>query len=74
MQVDPTEQARLNYLFTLFDADGSGGISHAELKAAVQSTGQPLTDQEIDEAILVADKNQDGEVSIDELGQLIAQM
>lgn len=72
--VDPTEQARLNYLFTLFDADGSGGISHAELKAAVQSTGQPLTDQEIDEAIQIADKNQDGEVSIDELGQLIAQM
>ena len=74
MQVDPAEQARLNYLFTLFDADGSGGISKAELKAAVQSTGQPLTDEEIEEAITIADKDQDGEVSITELGQLIANM
>lgn len=48
--------------FEAFDKDGSGTISASELRAVMKSLGEDLTDQEIDEMIREADKDQNGEI------------
>lgn len=48
--------------FAVFDRDGSGTISAAELKAVMKSLGENLTDAEIDEMIAEADKNRNGSI------------
>lgn len=48
--------------FKVFDRDGSGTISAAELKAVMKSLGENLSDAEIDEMIREADKDQNGSI------------
>lgn len=48
--------------FRVFDKDGSGTISAAELKAVMKSLGENLTDAEIDEMIREADKDNNGTI------------
>ena len=48
--------------FRVFDKDGSGTISAAELKAVMKSLGENLTDEEIDEMVREADKDNNGTI------------
>ena len=48
--------------FRVFDRDGDGFISAAELKFTMMNLGEDLTQQEIDDMMTNADINGDGKV------------
>lgn len=48
--------------FNVFDKDGSGTISADELRQVMKSLGENLTNEEIDEMIREADKDQNGTI------------
>lgn len=68
---------RVNYdeelrnAFDLFDKDGSGYISSAELKLAMNNFDENLTDDEIEEMIREADIDGDGEISYEEFADML---
>jgi calmodulin len=47
----------------VFDKDGNGFISAAELRHAMTNLGEKLTDEEVDEMIREADIDGDGQVN-----------
>ena len=53
----------------MFDADGGGSITHAELRQKMLSSGTDITCEEIDEIIKEADKDGDGEINL--IGKLL---
>lgn len=55
----------------LFDRDGDGFLSASELKHVMATLGEELTDQEVDEMIIEADKDGDGLVSRQEFAQIL---
>lgn len=58
--------------FSLFDKDGNGSISEKELKLAMKSIGQNASDIEIQEMVLEADLDGDGEIDFNEFLSLMA--
>ena len=52
--------------FRTFDKDGSGSIDTDELKRAMEHMGLNLTADEIAEMMATADKNEDGEIDLEE--------
>ena len=69
----PTRDTRkeLEEAFQLFDIDKTGKISSSNLKTVINGLGQNLTEQEISEIISEADKDTDGEISLEEFIDLI---
>jgi calmodulin len=61
---DPERELR--DVFTVFDKDQSGTICADELKSVMKVIGEKLTEQEIEDAIRLADTTGDGEVDYDE--------
>ena len=61
---DPERELR--DVFTVFDKDQSGTISADELKSVMKVIWEKLTEQEIEDAIRLADTTGDGEVDYDE--------
>ncbi|KAL3887115.1 hypothetical protein ACJMK2_027071 [Sinanodonta woodiana] len=57
--------------FKMFDIDGNGYISAAELKQLMISMGDKVTDDEVDEMIRTADVDGDGQVNYDEFMRLM---
>lgn len=55
----------------VFDKDNSGTISRDELRSAMYVIGEKLSDEEIDEAIKLADASGDGEVDYNEFIQFV---
>jgi len=53
-------------LFRVFDKDGNGFISAAELRHVMTNLGEKLTDEEVDEMIREADIDGDGQVNYEE--------
>ena len=49
--------------FRVFDKDGNGFISAAELRHVMTNLGEKLTDEEVDEMIREADTDGDGQVN-----------
>ena len=49
----------------MFDKDGNGYISAAELRHVMTNLGEKLTDEEVDEMIREADIDGDGQVNYD---------
>lgn len=49
--------------FKVFDKDGNGVISVAEMKEALKNIGENLTDVEINSILMQLDSNGDGEIS-----------
>lgn len=53
-----------NFIFLkVFDKDGNGFISAAELRHVMTNLGEKLTDEEVDEMIREADIDGDGQVN-----------
>ncbi|CAM9452269.1 unnamed protein product [Ectocarpus fasciculatus] len=61
---DPKDE--IMKIFALFDEDGTGGISFRNLKRVATELGENLTDDELQEMIDEADRDQDGVVNADE--------
>uniref|UniRef100_A0A0N4ZLA4 Calmodulin n=1 Tax=Parastrongyloides trichosuri TaxID=131310 RepID=A0A0N4ZLA4_PARTI len=58
-------------LFEKFDLNRNGFIERSELKSVMESMDGKVTDNEIDNMFLVADKNKDGKIDLDEFKELI---
>jgi len=56
----------LERAFKTFDADGNGTLDAAELKEAYKLAGRAVTDDQIKDAIIALDTNNDGLISLDE--------
>jgi serine/threonine-protein phosphatase 2B regulatory subunit len=57
--------------FREFDLDKNGFVGAAEIAHVLQSMGEKATDDEVDEMILMADLDGDGQISLDEFSKLI---
>ena len=62
---DTDSQEELREAFKVFDKDGNGFISAAELRHVMTNLGEKLTDEEVDEMIREADVDGDGQVNYD---------
>jgi calmodulin len=69
---DTDAEEELIEAFKLFDRDGNGFISAAELRHVMTNLGDNLTDEEIDEMIREADVDGDGQISFDEFVKMMA--
>lgn len=69
---DTDTEDEMREAFRVFDKDGDGYISAAELRHVMANLGEKLTEQEVDEMIKEADLNGDGKV--DYAGKDLAQV
>ncbi|XP_030546338.1 probable calcium-binding protein CML15 [Rhodamnia argentea] len=74
---DMTEQVLVNQeqlaeVFRLFDRDGNGYITPAELAGSMAKMGHPLTYRELSEMMREADTNGDGVISFQEFATIMA--
>ncbi|VUZ39047.1 unnamed protein product, partial [Hymenolepis diminuta] len=65
------EEEEMNETFRVFDRDGNGYISAAELRHIMMNLGQKLTDEEIDKMIREADADGDGNISYEEFVKIM---
>ena len=68
MKNRPTDsEDEMREAFRVFDKDGNGFISAAELRHVMTNLGEELTDEEVDEMIREADIDGDGQVNYEGL-------
>ena len=60
---DTDSEEEIKEAFRVFDKDGNGYISAAELRHVMTNLGEKLTDEEVDEMIKEADIDGDGQVN-----------
>ncbi|XP_017079815.1 calmodulin-related protein 97A [Drosophila eugracilis] len=70
-ETDTEEETR--EAFKIFDRDGDGFISPAELRFVMINLGEKVTDEEIDEMIREADFDGDGMINYEEFVWMISQ-
>ena len=58
--------------FEVFDVDGSGSISKAELKKAVCHSGQRISEAEFEDLFKETDTNNDGEIDFEEFVAILS--
>lgn len=66
---DSDTEEEIREAFRVFDKDGNGFISAAELRHVMTNLGEKLTDEEVDEMIREADIDGDGQVNYE--GELV---
>lgn len=70
---DTDSEEELIEAFKVFDRDGNGLISAAELRHVMTNLGEKLTDEEVDEMIREADIDGDGQINYEEfVGMMLA--
>lgn len=57
--------------FRVFDRSGDGYISKTEFKHCMMHFGEQFTDEEVEEMIAEADKNNDGKLDYEEFTKMI---
>ncbi|TYJ23156.1 hypothetical protein E1A91_A08G171600v1 [Gossypium mustelinum] len=67
----PYSEEQLKQLFKMFDRDGNGFITAAELAQTMAKLGHALTVEELTGMIKEADADGDGRISFDEFSQAI---
>merc|ERR1712078_5851 len=70
---DTDSEEEIKEAFRVFDKDGNGYISAAELRHVMTNLGEKLTDEEVDEMIREADQDGDGRIDYNEFVQLMMQ-
>ncbi|XP_014321885.1 calmodulin-like [Myotis lucifugus] len=68
---DTDSEEEIREAFRVFDKDGNGYISAAELRHVMTDLGEMLTDEEVDEMIREADIDDDGQVNYEEFVQMM---
>lgn len=68
---DTDSEEEIREAFRVFDKDGNGFISAAELRHVMTNLGEKLTDEEVDEMIREADIDGDGQVNYEGKFRLI---
>jgi len=63
---DADSEEQIKEAFKVFDKNGDGFISAAELRHVMTNLGEKLTDEEVDEMIREADISGDGQINYDE--------
>merc|ERR1719150_2730579 len=64
---DTDSEEEIREAFRVFDKDGNGFISAAELRHVMTNLGEKLTDEEVDEMIREADIDGDAQISYEEV-------
>lgn len=70
---DVDTEEELVEAFKVFDKDGNGFISAAELRHVMTNLGEKLTDEEVDEMIREADVDGDGQINYEEFVRMMMQ-
>uniref|UniRef100_A0A8C4SIW1 EF-hand domain-containing protein n=1 Tax=Erpetoichthys calabaricus TaxID=27687 RepID=A0A8C4SIW1_ERPCA len=68
---DTDTEEEMHEAFNVFDKDGNGSISAAELQQVITNLGEKLTDEEIDAMIREADVDGDGQVNYEDFVQMM---
>ena len=68
---DVDSEEELREAFKVFDKDGNGFISAAELRHVMTNLGEKLSDAEVDEMIREADVDGDGQVNYEEFVKMM---
>jgi calmodulin len=63
---DTDSEEEVKEAFRVFDKEGNGFISAAELRHVMTNLGEKLTEEEVDEMIREADVNGDGQINYEE--------
>ena len=63
---DADSEEETHYAFSVFDKDGNGFISAAELRHVMTNIDEKLTDEEVNEMIRKADIDDDGQINYEE--------
>lgn len=68
---DTDTQEELIEAFKVFDRDGNGLISAAELRHVMTNLGEKLTDEQVDEMIREADIDGDGHINYEQFVRMM---
>lgn len=68
---DTDSEEELREAFKVFDKDGNGYISAAELRHVMTNLGEKLTDEEVDKMMTEADTDGDGQVDYNEFVRMM---
>lgn len=68
---DTDSQEEIQEAFKVFDKDGNGYISAAELRHVMTSLGEKLSEEEVDEMIREADVDGDGQINYQEFVKMM---
>ncbi|KAL7009648.1 hypothetical protein EMMF5_000556 [Cystobasidiomycetes sp. EMM_F5] len=68
---DTDSEEEIKEAFKVFDKDGNGFISAAELRHVMTNLGEKLSDTEVEEMIREADVDGDGQINYDEFVKML---